>query len=87
MALTRGPAGSLLFQAGEWSDCPTVPIAVVDTVGAGDAFTAALVLGLLSTMPLDAINAVANEVARYVCSCAGATPQLPRHFAERFHRP
>ncbi len=45
VALTRGPAGSLLFQAGEWSDCPSVPTIVVDTIGAGDAFTAALVLG------------------------------------------
>ena len=49
VALTRGPAGSLLFQAGEWSDCPSVPTIVVDTIGAGDAFTAALVLGRLCT--------------------------------------
>ena len=53
VALTRGPAGSLLFQGGDWSDCPSVPIKVVDTVGAGDAFTAALVLGLLQKMDLD----------------------------------
>jgi fructokinase len=87
VALTRGPAGSLLFQAGEWSDCPSVPIVVVDTIGAGDAFTAALALGLLCKMPLAVINAIAGEVARYVCSCAGATPQLPKHFAERFADP
>ena len=84
VALTRGPAGSLLFQAGEWSDCPSVPIAVVDTIGAGDAFTAALVLGRLCKMSIAAINAIAGEVARCVCSCAGATPELPKHFAERF---
>jgi len=47
VALTRGPAGSLLFQDGQWSDCPSIPITIVDTVGAGDAFTAALVMGLL----------------------------------------
>jgi fructokinase len=67
-----------------WSDCPSRPVKVVDTVGAGDSFTAALVLGLLKKMDLDEINAVANEVARYVCSQPGATPSLPIEFARRF---
>ena len=84
VALTRGPAGSLLFQAGEWSDCPSVPTSVVDTVGAGDAFAAALVLGMLSKLPLGAINSLADEVARHVCSGAGATPPLPQGLAGRF---
>src|ERR1700730_6912841 len=88
VALTRGPNGSLLYQKdnGEvrWSDCPSRPIKVVDTVGAGDSFTAALVLGLLRKMDLDEINTVANEVARYVCSQPGATPALPIEFARRF---
>lgn len=84
VALTRGPAGSLLFQDGRWSDCPSVPIEVVDTVGAGDAFAAILVLGLLHKMELDDINTLADEVARYVCSCTGATPQLPKNYSERF---
>jgi fructokinase len=84
VALTRGPAGSLLFQAGEWSDCPSVPTIVVDTIGAGDAFTAALVLGRLCRMPLDVINALADEVARHVCASAGATPRLPKHLSDRY---
>ena len=83
VALTRGPAGSLLYQNGQWSDCPSVPIKVVDTVGAGDSFTAALVLGLLRRMPLDEINYFADEVARFVCASAGATPPLPKQFSER----
>jgi fructokinase len=87
VALTRGANGSLLYQYLEptrWSDCASDPVEVVDTVGAGDSFTAALVLGLLSKMDLDEINAVANAVARYVCSQAGATPELPLEFARRF---
>jgi fructokinase len=83
VALTRGPAGSLLYQAGRWSDCPASPTKVVDTVGAGDAFAATLVAGLLRKMDLDEINALAGEVARYVCSCAGATPPLPRQLVAR----
>src|SRR5713101_1920286 len=83
VALTRGPNGSLLYQTdndnndARWSDCPSRPVKVVDTVGAGDSFTAAMVLGLLRKMDLDEINTIANEVARYVCSQPGATPSMP----------
>jgi len=88
VALTRGPNGSLLYQnqsgQKQWSDCPSRPVKVVDTVGAGDSFTAAMVLGLLHQMDLDEINTIANEVARYVCSQPGATPTLPIEFARKF---
>lgn len=77
VALTRGAQGSLLLADGEWSDHPGLPAKVVDTVGAGDAFTAAMTLGLLARKPLAAINAHANKVAAYVCSQPGATPNLP----------
>ena len=90
VALTRGPNGSLLYQKDNdnndvrWSDCPSRPVKVVDTVGAGDSFTAAMVMGLLRKMDLDEINTIANEVARYVCSQPGATPALPIEFGRRF---
>jgi fructokinase len=88
VALTRGPNGSLLYRKEEqeehWSDCVSRPVEVVDTVGAGDSFTAALVLGLLHKMDLDEINDLANDVARFVCSQPGATPILPKEFARRF---
>src|SRR5580658_655572 len=88
VALTRGANGSLLYQVNgderRWSDCPSRPAKVIDTVGAGDAFTAALVLGLLRKMDLDEINEIANEVARYVCSQPGAMPIMPEEFARRF---
>jgi fructokinase len=86
VALTRGPNGSLLYQTNErrWSDCPSRPVTIVDTVGAGDSFTAALVLGLLCKMDLDEINSISNEVARYVCSQPGATPPLPSELARKF---
>jgi fructokinase len=90
VALTRGANGSLLYQKdndnndARWSDCPSRPVKVVDTVGAGDSFTAAMVLGLLRKMDLDEINTIANEVARYVCSQPGATPALPTEFARSF---
>jgi hypothetical protein len=52
----------------------------VDAVGAGDASTAALVLGLHQKMEFDEINTLADEVARHVCSSAGATPPLAKSF-------
>jgi fructokinase len=77
VALTRGPVGSLLLADGAWSDHPGVPVDVSDTIGAGDAFTATLVVGRLAGRPLDAINRHANEVAAFVCSHPGGTPVLP----------
>jgi len=84
VALTRGARGSLLYSAGQWSDHPGLPVVVKDTVGAGDAFTAATALGLHRHLELGEINQRANELACYVCSCDGATPRLPEHLRKIF---
>lgn len=79
-ALTRGANGSLLVSdTGEIRDLPGKPTNVVDTVGAGDAFTAAMIVGLLSNRNLADIHSWAAEVAAYVCSQGGATPAIPMH--------
>ena len=79
VAVTRGTNGSLLCASdGRWSDhdgFAAEPLA--DTVGAGDAFTAALAMGLLAGHDLDRINAAANRLAAYVCTQPGATPPIP----------
>lgn len=79
VALTRGPHGSALFaRDGAAEDHSGFPAAqLADTVGAGDAFTAALVVGLLAGRPLARINAAANRLAAYVCTRPGATPPIP----------
>jgi fructokinase len=78
VALTRGAAGAvLLSESRERSDLPGQPTVVVDTVGAGDSFTAALVIGLLSGLPIATINAWGNRVAAFVSSQPGATPYIP----------
>lgn len=86
IACTRGGSGSVILHRGEISEHPGVKADVRDTVGAGDSFTAALVLGLLHREPLGAINAFANEVAAFVCSHDGATPALPANLRRRFVR-
>ena len=85
VALTCGEKGSLLHHHGCWSECSVRPVKVVDTVGAGDAFTAALVNGLLRGIDLDRINSAANEVARHICASAGATPRLPDELHQLFN--
>jgi fructokinase len=77
IAYTRGPAGSLLLSEDQLSEHGGCAGKVVDTVGAGDSFTATLCMGLLWKWPLDRINEYANRVATFVCSQNGATPVLP----------
>jgi fructokinase len=77
VALTRGSHGSILMDNKQHSEFAGQPTMVVDTVGAGDSFTACLALGLSRHWSLDAINRWANQVAAYVCSQAGATPEMP----------
>ena len=77
VALTCGAEGSCLYRANQWTQGAAAAVNVKDTVGAGDAFTAALCVGLLRGCELDKINAAANRLAAYVCCCAGAMPRMP----------
>ncbi|MBL8814287.1 MAG: carbohydrate kinase [Planctomycetaceae bacterium] len=78
LVVTRGADGSLILgKNGERSEVPGKSIAVVDTVGAGDAFTAALTVGLLLNRPLTDIHHRASEVAAWTCTQPGATPKFP----------
>lgn len=76
-ALTRGPCGALLVTPTEVRESAAPPTVVADTVGAGDAFTAALLVGVLAGRPLDEVSRRANALAAYVCSQPGATPPIP----------
>ena len=75
--LTLGAEGSIIVTEREVSEQPGVAVQVVDTVGAGDAFTAAVVIGLLRGLPLAVIHRHAASVAAFVCTQHGATPKIP----------
>ena len=75
-ALTRGGEGSLLVADGEFSDLAGSPVEVVDTIGAGDAFTAAMALALLAGDSLKEVNRYAARVAAAVCGRQGAMPEM-----------
>ncbi len=81
VALTRGAMGSLLLsKTGDRSELPGEEIRVVDSVGAGDAFTAALTVGLVKNKPLAEVHSCADRIAAFVCTQAGATPVFPDEF-------
>lgn len=77
VALTKGAQGSALLVQDHWVEHPGSALTVVDTVGAGDSYTAALVLGLLLRHEPPQIIAQAHRVADFVCTRAGAMPPLP----------
>jgi fructokinase len=85
VALTRGANGAVLLRGDRISQHTGIETQVVDTVGAGDAFTAALALGLAGGGDLDTINRTACRVAAFVCSQSGATPTLPGELGELSH--
>jgi fructokinase len=77
VAVTRGGQGSLLVTRDEWHEHPGLPVAVADTIGAGDAFTAALTHYLLRGAELPTLNEAGNRWGGWVASQSGAMPTLP----------
>jgi fructokinase len=76
VAITRGGEGSLLVGRSEWHDHPGIPTEVADTIGAGDAFTAAMTHYLLRGAPLATLNEAGNRWGGYVASRSGAMPEI-----------
>lgn len=74
VCITRGPKGSLLVSAEETSEHPGFRVSVADTVGSGDAFTAALVYHYLRGASVSTMNEAANRMGSWVASQIGATP-------------
>ena len=79
VAVTRGEQGSTLYtrEKPRGHTLPARQVIVKDTVAAGDAFTAALIMGLLEDCDFDVIHDRAVAAAAFVCTQAGATPVLP----------
>jgi fructokinase len=81
--VTRGIHGCLIVERnGEGIEIPACPARVVDTVGAGDAFTAAMVVMHLEGRPLRECARFANHYAARVCEHRGATPKIDRREVE-----
>lgn len=79
VAMTRGPKGALIVAADEIIDQAGIPVTIADTVGAGDAFAARLVTGILSGEELTIVAREACENAALVCSQNGAVPEFSKY--------
>jgi fructokinase len=82
VALTMGEKGALMLTPSESNFAAPEATNVINTVGAGDAFTASMIMGYLAGKPLDEINQTANTLAAYVCTQHGAVPSLPASLTE-----
>ena len=69
IALTKGSEGSTLIRGEEIHQITSTPkVSVIDTVGAGDSFTAAFIDGLLNGAPLSEIHSLASKLSAFVCT-------------------
>ena len=76
--LTLGPKGSKIITSNSMSECPAAKCKIVDTVGAGDSFTAFFIINYLKGMSIHESQKKASKVAAYVCAHNGATVQIPK---------
>jgi len=83
VCVTRGCDGAAMWRDGAWTEHGGFDVEVVDTVGAGDAFLAAVLSGLLAGTDDRALLEQANLLGAYVTSRAGA---VPAHEAEAMAR-
>lgn len=78
LVVTRGGQGALVVHAdGTIEEVPGVPVDVVDTTGAGDAFTCALAVALAEGAPLSTAVRFAVCAGALACTRAGVIPSLP----------
>jgi fructokinase len=72
--VTLGSRGCVLLVGDDYVEAAGVPVAVADTVGAGDAFAAAFMHGLVEGWPATTIAEFANRTGADVVSARGAIP-------------
>lgn len=74
ICITLGERGCAVWSGGALQEFPGVAVNVVDTVGAGDAFSAAFLHGIERGWPMRRIAGFANSLGALVSSRAGAIP-------------
>lgn len=76
-ALKRGARGCYLRQGDKEAHVRPFEVEVEDTVGAGDAFDAGLIAGLLEGMPFERLGVYASAVASLTCRGVGPLRAQP----------
>lgn len=75
VCITRGDRGSVVVTSDATELHPGVTVEVADTVGAGDAFLAAMTVAMLNGLSLQQTSEAANHIAAWVASKPGAMPR------------
>ena len=76
ICITRGSKGSVFFHNDKYTVHGGFNIKTKDTIGAGDAFLASLIYGLINEKKDEDIIEFANAIGAYVASKNGATPKI-----------
>ncbi len=85
VVVTRGPAGALMVAGNLRAELPAPRVEVVDGSGAGDAFAAGFICGLVEGWPLERSFAFATAVGASACTALGCTAGVfSRQQAEDF---
>lgn len=84
VALTLGERGCVLATSEGFVPSPAMEVAPLDTTGSGDAFAAALVVGLLEGKELEEVADFANALGGFVATRKGAVPSYTPSEVERF---
>lgn len=87
ICVTLGERGCAVWSGGALEEFPGVRVKVADTVGAGDAFSAAFLHGIERGWPMARIAAFANSLGSLVASRAGATPAWTLEELRSFNPP
>ncbi|RYZ95396.1 MAG: carbohydrate kinase [Sphingobacteriaceae bacterium] len=74
IVVTRGEKGAMVWHDEKFYQHPGYDVTVVDTVGAGDAFLATFINGLLKNKPMDDILEKACAIGAFVATKRGANP-------------
>ncbi|GAB4360774.1 MAG: carbohydrate kinase [Gammaproteobacteria bacterium] len=81
--VTRGAEGVVAVTSDGSVSCPPLPVAgLVDTVGAGDAFSAVSILGITRGWSLETTLARATGFAAAICCIRGAIPEDENFYRE-----
>jgi fructokinase len=84
VCVTRGSIGAVFWERGNLLCASAPEVIVKDTVGAGDAFMAGLVVGLTRCANTQKTLEGACRLGAYVASHYGATPLLPPEIIQEF---
>jgi fructokinase len=75
VCITLGPKGCALLMDNQYLEAPGFSVKVADTIGAGDAFSAALIHGISAGWTAERIATFANRIGALVTSQPGGTPK------------